>query len=65
MGSDGNVDSSPRNSREMEKEPGDGLAQRSSMERDRQDQYRYTRSPGKGQGGKMHMETKTDYGKYR
>lgn len=62
---EGNVDSSPRNSREMEKDPMDGLGQRMSAERERQDQYRYGRSPGKGTPGKIHMETKTDYGKYR
>ncbi|KAJ8928951.1 hypothetical protein NQ314_018413, partial [Rhamnusium bicolor] len=59
------IDNSPRNSREIEKEssPMDPMSPRGSVERD---MYRYSRSPAKQNiPGKPHMETKTDYGKYR
>lgn len=62
VGGDGNVDSSPRNSRELDKEQMDNLTQRNSVERD---QFRYSRSPAKCVPNKAHLETKTDYGKYR
>ncbi|XP_063904633.1 tight junction protein ZO-1 isoform X4 [Zophobas morio] len=53
-------DNSPRNSRELDKEPRplENVSPRGSVERDI---YRYTRSPAKSKG---HVETKTDYGKY-
>lgn len=72
--SDLNMDpSSPRNSREIIDK--DVVGNMGNMEppihqrtpdRDRQDMYRYTRSPAKqGMPTKQHIETKTDYGKYR
>ncbi|XP_019880421.1 tight junction protein ZO-1 isoform X2 [Aethina tumida] len=59
-GSEHTLDSSPRNSREMEKEgsPMDAATPRGSVERD---MYRYPRSPAKHGAPR---ETKTDYGKY-
>ncbi|KAJ8915042.1 hypothetical protein NQ315_016017 [Exocentrus adspersus] len=55
------MESSPRNSREVDKEssPMDAMSPRGSVERD---MYRYSRSPAKQHiPGKPHMETKTDY----
>ncbi|CAH0563619.1 unnamed protein product [Brassicogethes aeneus] len=59
-GNDHNLEGSPRNSRELDKEgsPMDAMTPRGSVERD---MYRYPRSPAK-QG--LPRETKTDYGKY-
>ncbi|XP_018322344.1 tight junction protein ZO-1 [Agrilus planipennis] len=59
-----NIDASPRNSRELDKDPSPSntLSPRSSTERDRHDMYR---SPSKQPvPNKIYMETKTDYGKY-
>lgn len=58
------LDNSPRNSRELDKEsPMGSVSPRGSVERD---MYRYSRSATKQViPGKTHMETKTDYGKYR
>lgn len=56
------VDGSPRNSRELEKDNLDHMSPRGSVERD---MYRYNRSPAKQNIPKNHIETKTDYGKYR
>lgn len=62
-------DPSPRNSREILDNDGnmDTVHQR-TPDRDRvsSDKYRYPRSPAKqGTPLKQHIETKTDYGKYR
>ncbi|CAG9812618.1 unnamed protein product, partial [Phaedon cochleariae] len=60
----GHADSSPRHSRESDKEGGqtEAVSPRGSVERDSRDMYR---SPNKQHiPGKSHIETKTDYGKY-
>ncbi|XP_060522742.1 tight junction protein ZO-1 isoform X2 [Cylas formicarius] len=64
---DPNMDGSPRNSRDLlDKDatiPSEPVSPRGSVERD---MYRYSRSPAKQNiPSKSHMETKTDYGKYR